>query len=483
MKQEKEDLLIGYITQQIALLPAMSKQYTQGKLSRISFLQLKSIATKFIQGVPTERVIIMPGLRGVGKTTLLFQTYEEIKGQLDENNLLYISCDALTKQFNSSLIETIEVYEKKILSCPFEKLEHKIILLIDEAHYDPNWQTVVKTLFDRTKNVLIIVSGSCSIAMETNTDLARRVHMEKIYPLNFAEYLLLKKGIFPVAGAMKNLRDAIFSTKNIEQAFNLINSVHGELVKKMYTKVSSMELELSNFLVYGGFPSVFELKKEEEVFRKIISVLEKVIYQDIPCFYGSCKNLVNRIFPMLHLIASSSDVISYNKFNEVINSEGGSKSVIYDLLQALTKAGVTDSMTISGAPSKKERNSLKFYFATPSIRASLLWTMGKFKRESDIMGLLLENASFNTLQKIKAFQPNLIQDISYSDKSENPDFKLITQNGEMLIECGWGSKGSRQVDKENRENFAIVICNVASPAIDKDRNILYIPREVFLLMG
>ncbi len=88
MNQEKEDLLIGYLSQQIALLPAMSKQYTQGKLSRISFLQLKSIATKFTQNIPSERLILMPGLRGVGKTTLLFQTYEEIKNKIGENNIL-----------------------------------------------------------------------------------------------------------------------------------------------------------------------------------------------------------------------------------------------------------------------------------------------------------------------------------------------------------------------------------------------------------
>jgi len=107
--------------------------------------------------------------------------------------VIYLSCDNLTKQMNSNLKESIEVYENKIISEPFEKTNKKIILLIDEAHYDEGWQDTVKNVFDRTKNVLVFVSGSCSIAIETNTDLARRMYIERIHPLNFPEYLLLKK--------------------------------------------------------------------------------------------------------------------------------------------------------------------------------------------------------------------------------------------------------------------------------------------------
>jgi len=35
MEQTKEDLILGYLTTQIALLPSLSKQYSFGKASRI----------------------------------------------------------------------------------------------------------------------------------------------------------------------------------------------------------------------------------------------------------------------------------------------------------------------------------------------------------------------------------------------------------------------------------------------------------------
>jgi len=482
MEQAKEDLILGYLTNQIALLPSLAKQYTQGKATRISFLKLKSLTEKFIKTGIGERVVLMPGLRGVGKTTLLLQLYEHIKRIDEDLDVIYLSCDNLTKQLNSNLQENLAIYEKKILSKPFETLSKKVVFLIDEAHYDKNWQVSVKSIFDRTKNVLMIVSGSSSIAIETNTDLARRMHLERIYPLNFPEYLLLKRNIYPMKGAMLEIKKALFESKNLDEAYNILSEVHSGLLKKVYTKIPDIDLEISEFLSKGGITSVLNINKTEDVFRRIISVLDKVVYQDIIAFYPSCKGCVNRIFPILHVLAHSSDKVSYDKLNTIVQ-ETSSKSVIFDILQALDKASVIQNVTIEGSPTKMARNSSKYYFASPCIRAALLWSIGKFKKDSQIMGLLMENAVYNTLNKINIYQPNLIQSIHYGSDSGDPDFKLFTLNGKMLIECGWGRKNSRQVREKNNERFSAIVSNVKSPKIDKENNVLYVPRELFLLMG
>ncbi len=482
MEKAKEDLILGYLTNQLALLPSLSKQYTFGKSSRISFLKLKSIAEKFIRTGIGERLILMPGLRGVGKTTLLFQIYEYIKNIEKETDIIYLSCDNLTKQLNSSLIENIEIYEKKIISEPFETIKKRIVLLIDEAHYDENWQAAVKNIFDRTQNVLMIVSGSCSIAIETNTDLARRMHLERIYPLNLPEYLLLSKNIFPLKGATNDIKEALFESNDLEEAYNKLQIVHNNLLKKVYTKVPNMELELEEFLYKGGIASVLEIKKTEDVFKRINNVLDKVIYQDIVTFYPTVKKCVNRIFPALHVLAGASDRISYDKLNTIVQ-EVDSKSIIFDILKALDKAGVIHNIMIEGSQTKMERNSSKYYFASPCIRAALLWSVGKFNKESNTMGLLIENAVYNTLYKIKIYQPNLIQAINYGDSSGDPDFKILTSKGKMLIECGWGGKTSKQVKEKNNERFSLVISETKSPSMDKENNVLHMPRELFLLMG
>lgn len=482
MEKTKEDLILGYLTNQLALLPSLSKQYTSGKVSRISFLKLKSIAEKFIKTGVGERLVLMPGLRGIGKTTLLFQIYEYIKNIEKETDIIYLSCDNLTKQLNSTLLENIEVYEKKIISEPFETVKKRIVLLIDEAHYDENWQIAVKNVFDRTQNVLMIVSGSCSIAMETNTDLARRMHLERIYPLNLPEYLLLSKNIFPFKGATNDIKEALFESNDLEEAYSKLQIVHDNLLKKVYTKIPNMELELEEFLSKGGITSTLEIKKTEDVFRRINNVLDKVVYQDIVTFYPTVKKCVNRIFPVLHVLAGASDKISYDKLNTIVQ-EVDSKSIIFDILKALDKAGVIHNLMIEGSQTKMERNSSKYYFASPCIRAALLWSVGKFNKESSTMGLLMENAVYNTLHKIKVYQPNLIQSINYGDSSGDPDFKILTQKGKMLIECGWGRKTSKQVKGKNNERFSLVISETKSPSVDKENNTLHMPRELFLLMG
>ena len=482
MDQTKEDLILGYITNQIALLPSLAKQYTHGKSTRISFLKLKSIVDKFMRTGTGERLILMPGLRGVGKTTLLLQLYEHIKQINEDIDIIYLSCDNLTKQLNSSLYENLDIYEKKILAEPFETLDKKIILLIDEAHYDNNWQVAVKSIFDRSKNVLIIVSGSSSIAIETTTDLARRMYLERIYPLNFPEYLLLKRGIYPLKGASADIKEALFESNSLEISYKKLAEIHSNLLKKVYTKIPDMDVELVEFISKGGITSTLDLNKPEDVFRRIMSVLEKVVYQDILTFYPSCKKCVNRIFPILHVLANATDRVSYEKLLSLLHDKS-SKSIIFDILQALTKAGVINPLMIEGSPVKMARNSMKYYFSSPSLRASLLWSIGKFKKDSQTMGLLMENAVFNTLYKINIYQPNLIQNIYYGEDPGAPDFKIETPNGRMVIECGWGKKGSRQVSNFKKQKFSIVVSNVKSLNMDNENQVLYIPREMFLLMG
>jgi hypothetical protein len=48
MEKEKEDLLLGFITNQIALLPALSSQYTKNHPMRISFLKLRQTLERFL---------------------------------------------------------------------------------------------------------------------------------------------------------------------------------------------------------------------------------------------------------------------------------------------------------------------------------------------------------------------------------------------------------------------------------------------------
>ncbi len=481
MDESKKDLILRYLTQQIALLPSLSKQYTSGKPTRISFLQLKSITDSFFKKQIGERIVLMPGLRGVGKTTLLFQTYEHIRENHENAEIIYLSLDVVAKQLNSSLQECLEVYETKILNSALENLDKKVVLLVDEAHYDESWSSVVKSIYDRTKEVLVLISGSSSIAIEIDTDLTRRMYIERIYPLNFPEYLLIKRGVYPRKNLGNEIKEALFKSENIETAFEKLQQVNQRVIKEISTKIPNLDVEIMNFISKGGFPAMLEETKEEKVFRKILSVLDRIVYQDILTFYPSSKPNIDKVISILTVIANSSDRVSYSKLMEIQNVK--SKSAMVEIMLALKKAGVIIDLKVEGSPAKMGRNSPKYYFASPTIRAALLWSIGTFQKNSGTIGYLLENAVFNTLYKLKTYSPDIIQHIAHDSEAGNPDFKVTTSLGKMLIECGWGRKSSRQMKSKDDKRFGIIISDVREPKLNKETNSIYIPREIMLLMG
>ena len=480
MDEKKKDLILGHLTNQIALLPSLSKQYTMGRPTRISFLQLRSAINSFFTKTKSERIILMPGLRGVGKTTLLLQCYEYIKKIYNETEIIYLTLDVITKQLGSNLQECLEIYENKILSCPLENLQKKVVILIDETHYDENWASIVKSVYDRTKNIFVIVSGSSSIAIESDTDLTRRMHIERIYPLNFPEYLLIKRNIYPLAKLGDEIIDALFSSEQIDAAFEKIKKVHQRIIKELLPKIPPLELEIIDFISKGGFPEMLGERSEEKVFRKINNILDKIVYQDILTFQPNCRSNLDKVIPILTVIANSSDKVSYSKLMQIQNIK--SKQGIVEIMIALKKTGVIIDLKIDGSPTKMERNPPKYYFASPTIRAALLWNVGKFRKDDGTLGYLMENSLFNTLYKIRTYSPNIIQNISYNKEQGTPDFKIKTQSGEMMVECGWGKKTNRQMKNQNKKKFGIIVSDIKEPRIDKETNSLYVPKEVILLI-
>ena len=71
-----------------------------------------------------------------------------------------------------------------------------VFILIDEAQYDKEWALNGKLIFDGTKNIFMIFSGSSALKLSYNPDAARRLLNIPIYPLTYSEHLKLKYGNF-----------------------------------------------------------------------------------------------------------------------------------------------------------------------------------------------------------------------------------------------------------------------------------------------
>lgn len=133
-----------------------------------------------------KQIIILTGLRRVGKSTLLYQTIERLSTEVNLKNIFYFSFDKEV----SSLIELFERY-KELTEIDYKK--EKIFVFLDEITKLNKWASELKLIYDSCPNIKFYISSSSSINLEEQSiiNLAGRYFLINIYPLSFKEFLEL----------------------------------------------------------------------------------------------------------------------------------------------------------------------------------------------------------------------------------------------------------------------------------------------------
>ncbi|MBD5274635.1 MAG: AAA family ATPase [Bacteroides sp.] len=124
----------------------------------------------------SDRLIMIRGSRGVGKTTMLMQRCKE---QGDKG--LYASLDHLF--FNDHTIMDLADYHYK---------HGGTHLYLDEVHLYPNanWERELKNIYDSYPGFNVVFTGSSLIHLNSKiADLSRRVAVYDLRGLSFREYL------------------------------------------------------------------------------------------------------------------------------------------------------------------------------------------------------------------------------------------------------------------------------------------------------
>ena len=237
-KMSSNEEIINYISQKITEAPILARNFTIDEKGmkfrpRSPYIRIESHLDNFLWGTKQgieNRVIVMPGLRGIGKTTILFQSYNHLTKThhrtkkpgaaetvlwtsiepVPAENVLYFSAkDSIAV---APVYEIIETYVENVLNTSLVALDKQTFVLVDEAHHDRTWSEAAGRIFDKTRNIFFLFTGSSALRFEHNTVLGRRRKKEVIFPLSFLEYLKLKYNIFPPAGGITNdVRDAIFA--------------------------------------------------------------------------------------------------------------------------------------------------------------------------------------------------------------------------------------------------------------------------------
>ena len=226
MNIERKEKLYQFVRDQITQGIFRTRAYVfndrgERNPQRSMFLRIQKHVKDFMGGNAAVRWLVMPGLRGSGKTTLLAQLYHDTDVPVERK--LFLSVDQVTQTFGASLQEIIQVYEEAV-GGSFERLEEPVFLFLDEVQYDRRWAGFLKTVYDRTRKVFIIATGSSALMLNVNADVARRAVSEKLYPMSFTEFMKIKHNKYEEKGLGRQLRTALLDSKSAQEVYSQLVS-------------------------------------------------------------------------------------------------------------------------------------------------------------------------------------------------------------------------------------------------------------------
>ncbi|MCD6186639.1 MAG: ATP-binding protein [Desulfuromusa sp.] len=221
-----------------------------------------------------KQIIILTGLRRVGKTTLMKIIIEELIAEgTSPKHILYVSLDDYLLH-NNNIIEIVNEFRKihKI------KIEEKIYLFLDEVTYKEDFHVQLKNIYDTQNTKLFVASSSASMLRDKKASLTGRAITIEIKPLDFEEYLF----------------------------FN------GITIKKR-----DRQLYKSHFLDYckvGGLPeNVLHPSREY-----LMNLVDDIIQKDITAFHAIKNHQIVRDYFTL-LMERSGKQLSINKIGKILD--------------------------------------------------------------------------------------------------------------------------------------------------------------------
>ncbi len=148
---------------------------------------------EFLRLIKIPEVIAIVGVRRCGKSVLCYQILESlIKNQVPRENTLFINFEDPVFGETVSLNNLQEIFASYL---EFKNPQGRIYLFLDEVQRVNNWERFVLSLYDSRQPVKIFVTGSNSrlLSDKISTLLTGRYLTQKIYPLDFKEFLEFRR--------------------------------------------------------------------------------------------------------------------------------------------------------------------------------------------------------------------------------------------------------------------------------------------------
>ena len=281
-----------------------------------------------------DRISIIKGARGVGKTTLLLQYAK--KNESKDKKTLYVSLDDLFFQDNT-------LYD---LATAFS-LENGYLLLLDEVHKYPNWSRELKLIYDDLPHLKLLVTSSSILEIyKSESDLSRRAVIYTLKELSFREYLLFDKAL--------NLPK--YSLKYILENHKKISFEISKKIKPVY--------QFNKYLKHGMFPYYWENEKKFE--QNLLATIHLSLEIDLPAIEKLDYIYITKLKKLLFAISTSAPFTpNISKLSEKV---GISRKALIKAFQYLERARLITLLNKNNKGISILSKPEKIYINNPNIQ-------------------------------------------------------------------------------------------------------------------
>jgi len=390
-----------------------------------------------IKYLERDEIIAIVGPRQAGKTTMI----EYILSSIKNKNIKRISFDDVKDK--QLFVNDIDSFIKKYI-------EGTDILFIDEIHYAKNSGKQLKYIFDKYKNIKLIISGSSAvdISIQSLKYLVGRVLVFKLFPFSFEEFIRSKD---------EKLYDIYLDNKYKEDILKELNGY------------------LKEYILFGGYPKINLTNNTDE---------KKFILNNLYNLYAlkEVKDLLNlsddfSIHNLLKALSlQTAEIVNYSEIGNLSNLK---YHKIKRILNFFDKTFICKEVPPYFTNKRNEIvKSKKIFFYDLGLRNIII---DDFKE--DISGHLYENAIFCELIKnnieVKYWHTKVGAEVDFIiEKSGN--LILIEVKGDLKQPKITRSMNSF-IERYSPKEAYILTLNLDEKVIKDNITINFIPYVKFIL--
>ncbi len=425
---------------------------------------LKEISKDLLTKKIYPRMLGLSGLRGTGKTTLLWQTAKYIYENDFNRDIYFFEIERIIKM-------GVNIFDISEAIRNMPEFEKRTVMLFDEVHEDEGWSKSIKILYDSNK-AFIICTGSSALLLQTTADLATRMHILHTYPLQFTEYVTIVKNkqLNNETEIKDSLKGALFFAKNIEDFKKRMTKLI-PVITEFFNSIENHNELILKYITIHNITRFTKIDNQKVVIKETEKLFKRVITEDIPKIIR--KNYKYKNSEKLLLRLAVSDEINLQSLSQVL---GISADEINENLDILEDAELLNILLPFGGYDTKINKNKKAFFMSPSVRLALL---SQVTERPEFTPKLYEDI---VVMYLKRFFSNAVLSFSSQKKGKNPDFIIETLPYQIIIEVGTNKKSVKQITESNIKYRYGIIINAEANDIKYEKDIAIIPLKWFLLL-